>query len=231
MQQLSLTQLVRMVQLTDSALPIGNFAFSNGLESALQLGVVSDAKTLKSFTQTVLKQSGRLDGVALLHAHRAALKNDFDKILEIDQELWSRRVGEEQQLMVSRIGRKFAELVEKTAPSPLVSRWLNAIREEKTPGCFGTSHAIIFSEMGIDERQTFAVHQYGVASMVLSAAIRLMKIDHYDTQKILFEINESLDDEYDAISLKTLDDMNSFAPTLDCLMGHHTQAHVRMFMN
>ncbi|MGL4599947.1 MAG: urease accessory protein UreF [Plesiomonas sp.] len=229
--QSSLTQLVRMVQLTDSALPIGNFAFSNGLESALQLGVVYDAETLKSFTQTVLKQSCRLDGVALLHAHRAAQKQDFEKILEIDQELWCRRVGEEPQMMISRIGRKFAELVEKTAPSQLVSSWLEAIRAEKTPGCFGTSHAIIFSEMGIDERQTFALHQYGVASMILSAAIRLMKISHYDTQKILFEINESLDGEYDSIALKTLDDMHSFSPILDCLIGHHTQAHVRMFMS
>lgn len=231
MPALTLTQLVRMVQLTDSALPIGNFAFSNGLESALQVGIVRNAADLKSFTMVALNQSANMDCIALLHAHRAALQGDISTLCDIDNELWSRRVGDEQQLMMRRIGRKFTELVDKIASTDLLKEWLQAIIQERTPGTFPVSHAIIFAEMGIGERQTFAVHQYGVASMILGAAMRLMKIDHYATQKILFEINATLDESYDNVADKLLDDMNSFAPILDCLIGHHSQAHVRMFMN
>jgi urease accessory protein len=231
MPALTLTQLVRMVQLTDSALPIGNFAFSNGLESALQTGVVSNATDLKSFTAVALNQSANMDCIALLHAHRAALLGDIPALINIDNELWCRRVGDEQQLMMRRIGRKFPELVDKFSPTALLKEWLQAITQERTQGTFPVSHAVIFAEMGIGERETFAVHQYGVASMIVGAAMRLMKIDHYTTQQILFEINVSLDRSYDNVSDKLLDDMNSFAPILDCLIGHHNQAHVRMFMN
>ena len=45
-------------------------------------------------------------------------------------------------------------------------------------------------------RDAFAVHQYGVASMILSAALRLMRVDHLDTQAILFEVNAGADAAY-----------------------------------
>ena len=42
---------------------------------------------------------------------------------------------------------------------------------------------------GAPEEDAFAVHQYGVAFMMLSAALRLMRVDHLDVQTILFEVD------------------------------------------
>ncbi len=36
-------QLIRILQFADSVLPVGAFAFSNGVESAIQAGIVRDA--------------------------------------------------------------------------------------------------------------------------------------------------------------------------------------------
>lgn len=55
----------------------------------------------------ILRQSARMDGIALLHAHRAAaLAGDDEAIRLADSELFCRRVGEEQQLMLTRVGKK-----------------------------------------------------------------------------------------------------------------------------
>ena len=48
--------LSRMLQFGDSMFPIGAFAFSSGLESAIQEGVVTDAATLRAFARTALEQ-------------------------------------------------------------------------------------------------------------------------------------------------------------------------------
>ena len=37
-------QLMRMLQFADSAFPIGSFAFSDGLETAVSEGLVADAR-------------------------------------------------------------------------------------------------------------------------------------------------------------------------------------------
>lgn len=226
-----MAHLARLLQFSDSTLPIGSFAFSNGLESALQTGVVSNPDSLLRYVELILRQTSRMDGIALLHAHRAALSGDYDGILEADQELFCRRVGEEQQLMLTRVGKKFAELVLKISPSPVLERWLGDIKAGNTPGCYPVGQAIALAHMGADEREAFVMHQYGVASMILSAALRLMRIDHLDTQRILFTAQGRVEDDYSAVCELTLDEMASFAPVFDVLVAHHTTTHVRLFMN
>ena len=41
------THLARMLQFGDSMFPVGGFSFSNGLESAVQKGVVTDVDSLR----------------------------------------------------------------------------------------------------------------------------------------------------------------------------------------
>ena len=226
-----MVHLARLLQFSDSTLPIGSFAFSNGLESALQTGIVRDPDSLLAYVELILRQSARMDGIALLHAHRAALAGDDGAIVEIDRELYCRRVGEEQQMMLTRVGKKFAELVLKIMPSPGLARWLDAIRAEQTPGCLPVGQALALAHMGVDEIEAFVMHQYGIASMILSAALRLMRIDHLDTQRILFTAQGRVADDYQAVRDLALDEMASFAPVFDVLVAHHTTTHVRLFMN
>ena len=92
-------------------------------------------------------------------------------------------------------------------------------------------HGMVFQELGLSPAEAFASYQYGTASMILSAAVRLMKIDHYQTQRILFANNQTVDDYFEQIKDLSIDETVSFAPVYDCLMAHHVDAHVRMFMN
>nr|WP_247657852.1 urease accessory UreF family protein [Aquabacter sp. L1I39] len=226
-----MVHLARLLQFSDSTLPIGSFAFSNGLESALQTGVVTDPESLLAYVDLILRQTARMDGIALLHAHRAARAGDYEAILVADSELFCRRVGEEQQMMLTRVGKKLAELVLKIMPSPLLARWLEDIRAGATPGCLPVGQAIALAHMEVDEAEAFVMHQYGVASMILSAALRLMRIDHLDTQRILFTAQSRVDGDYQAVRDLSLDEMASFAPVFDVLVAHHTTTHVRLFMN
>jgi len=227
----AMLHLARLMQLSDSTLPIGSFAFSNGLESAVQTGIVADTDSLRSYVELILRQSSRMDGVALLHAHRAARAGDYESILEIDAELYCRRVGEEQQLMLTRVGKKFGELANEIMPGPLLSLWLADIKANATPGCLPVGHAVTLAYAGVDEAEAFVMQHYALASMVLSAALRLMRIDHLDTQRILFAAQARVEADYEAVKDHALDEMASFAPMLDVLVAHHTTTHVRLFMN
>jgi len=227
----NVVHLARILQFSDSALPIGSFAFSNGLESASQTGVVMDPASLQQYVELILRQTARMDGIALLHTHRAAMARDYEAVRAADRELLCRRVGEEQQMMLTRVGRKYAELVLRISPHPMLERWLSDIKTDATPGCYAVGQAMALAHMGADEAEAFAMHQYGVATMILSAALRLMRIDHLDTQRILFEVQGRLQDDYLAVRDLSLEEMSSFSPIFDVLVAHHTTTHVRLFMN
>ncbi|MBK8048091.1 MAG: urease accessory protein UreF [Anaerolineales bacterium] len=223
--------VLRVLQFGDSMLPIGAFSFSNGLESAVATGLVRDESTLREFVYTVVEQAATGDCIALLHAHRAAARHDLAAVVLADQAVMRRKLNEEMRLMTVRMGRKFGELGEFVHSVPLMNGWLEAIKTGATPGTFVAGVAVLLAGLGISERECFAVHQYGVATMVLGAALRLMKINHLTTQAILFAVNGEAPAAFARIAGCTLDDMATFAPVADVLAAIHVKAHVRMFMN
>ncbi len=223
--------LVRLLQFSDSTMPVGSFAFSNGLESAIQTGIVNDAHSLREFVQVIVRQAAYMDAVAGLHAHYAFQRADFAAVLQADQALWDCRIGSEQHMMLARMGKKLAELALRIDDFPPLRQWLAAIKNGSTPGCFPVGQALALSHMGASAEQIFIVHQYSVAAMVLSAALRLMRIDHLDTQGILYAVQDGAATEFARISKLGLDEMSNFAPVFDVLVAHHLKAHVRLFMN
>jgi urease accessory protein len=227
----SITDVMRLLQFGDSVLPVGSFSFSNGLESAIQQKVVRDPDTLRQFVQTMLAQAASTDGIALLEAHRAAASADMDRVVRADQALFLRKLNEEMRTMTVRMGRKLGELAKRVTPAPLAERWLGCIERGETPGTFPVGLALVFQSVALDERDAFAAHQYGLATMMLGAAVRLMKLDYLDAQAILFDFNAAADDAYQRVSSATLDDMAAFAPVADILAAIHVKSHVRMFMN
>lgn len=225
------SHLVRMLQFGDSMLPVGAFAFSGGLESAIQKRVVTDAGTLLAFTRTAVEQAARGDGIAVLVAHAAAVACDLDELARIDGFVYARKLSSENRAMSVRMGKKFTELGVEVTAAPLLLAWRERISAGGTPGCYPVALAANFAAQGLAARAAFVVHQYGVASMILGAALRLMKIGHVETQRMLYRLNSEIADSYDAASRSGLADMAGYAPLTEILAAVHVKAHVRLFMN
>jgi urease accessory protein len=227
----SIARMMRVLQFGDSLLPIGSFSFSNALESAVQEGVVRDAATLSEFVLTLTRRAATSDGIALLQAHRGAREADIERIVQADRAIFDRKLGEEMRTMTVRMGRKLAEVSAAAVQAPLLGLWLGRVREGATPGTHSVALGVLFAELGSPEEDAFAVHQYGVAMTTLSAALRLMRIDHRQVQTILYAVDGTVTGDYAAVRRASLSDMASFAPMADILAAIHVRSHIRMFMN
>jgi urease accessory protein len=223
--------LARFLQFGDSMFPIGGFSFSCGLESAVQTGVVNDRATLHAFARTALEQAARGDGIALIAAHRAAVTSDVGALIAIDRQAFARKPSDEARTMSIRMGRKFTEIGVEVVGAPLIRTWLARIVEGVTPGCYPVALAVNFAAQGLSAREAFLVHHYGVATAILGAALRLMRLSHVDTQAILYDLNAGVDAAFETAAAARLSDMAGFAPLSDILAAVHTKAHVRLFMN
>jgi urease accessory protein len=227
----NVNSLARLLQFGDSMFPIGGFSFSCGLESAVQTGVVNDRVTLHAFARTALEQAARGDGIALVAAHRAAMTGEVEALIAIDRQIFARKPSDETRTMSTRMGRKFTEIGVEVVGAPLIKTWLARIAEGATPGCYPVALAVNFAAQGLSAHEAFLVHHYGVATAILGAALRLMRLSHVDTQAILYDLNAGVDTAYETASAARLSDMAGFAPLSDILAAVHTKAHVRLFMN
>jgi urease accessory protein len=223
--------LTRMLQFGDSMFPIGGFAFSGGLESAIQKRVVTDADTLYQYARTAVEQAASGDGIAVVWAHRAAAAGDVAELVRIDERVYARKLSGETRTMSVRMGKKFAEMGAEVTGAPLLETWRERIAAGDTPGCYPVALAVNFAAQDLPARDAFVVHQYGVAAMILSAALRLMKISHVETQRMLYRLNAGADAAYELAAAARLSDMAGFAPLTEILAAAHVKAHVRLFMN
>ena len=190
-----------------------------------------DAATLHAFTRTAVEQAARGDGVALIHAHRAAAADDVAALIRIDEQVQARKLSEEMRTMSVRMGKKFTEMGALMIGAPLLCRWRDCIETSATPGCYPVALAINFSVQGLSAQGAFIVHQYGVAAAILGAALRLMKISHVETQKILYELNGLAEAAYEIAASTRLSNMAGYAPLAEILAAVHAKAHVRLFMS
>ena len=227
---MSIARTMRVLQFGDSLLPIGSFSFSNALESAVQEEVVRDAAALGEFVLASTRRAATSDGIALLEAHRAAREAGLDRIVRADRAVFERKLSEETRTMTVRMGRKLAEAGTAAVAASQLGQWLDLARHGEAPGTYPVGLGVLFAELGSPETDAFAVHQYGAAMTMLSAALRLMRIDHRQVQAILAAVNETAADDYAAVRLVSLSDMASFAPVADILAAIHVRSHIRMFM-
>lgn len=226
-----ITRLMRLLEFSDSAFPVGTFSFSNGLESASFERLVYDAESLEQYTRTALQQSIYSDAIAALIAFRAAACNDYELVREADRQVILCKMNAEARQMLTRMGKKMAEICTQITDTPLMRRWLEDIREQIVPGTYPISQAIYFQENGLTEKDLFVAIEYGALNMILNAALRCVKVSHYETQAILYRLCAEAAADYEDIKELTFEDMKAFAPEMDIMASLHEKGKMRMFMN
>lgn len=231
----SFLNLSRMLQFGDSVLPIGAFAFSGGLESAIQKSIVYNKETLREYADTALEIASKGDAIAVHMATKAALNGDLEALCRIDEEVFCRKLSEETRLMTLRMGKKLTELGVKLTENALMTQWSYHIAEGRTPGTFPVSLALIGAIVQATkpgETQTVdIIHLYGAVMTILNAAIRLMRITHIDTQHVLYQLTPTFEERSIQAAQSSLEQMSNFAPMTDILAALHVKAHVRLFMS
>ncbi len=223
--------LMRLLQFTDSAFPVGTFSFSNGLETASFEGIVYDKETLKQYTRSISYQAAFSDGVAAINAYKAAKMDDYYSLVDVDKMLMMVKMNEESRVMLTRMGRKMVEMGKTLFDNALLSKWLEDIQRNNTPGTYPVAQGLMFSIAEVSEHDLFISSQYGVINMILNAALRCVKVSHYDTQSILFELSNEFEQLYEEAKELTIYEMNTFVPEIDILASLHEKGTMRMFMN
>ncbi len=225
------TLLAHLMQFSDAMFPVGTFSFSNGLETAAYEKSVHDSRTLEEYSRSAALQAAYSDGVAAPHAHRAAARDDYESVVEADRYLMLFKMNDETRLMLERMGKKLAELADRLFPTPLIRKWLADIKEGITPGTYPVAQGLVFQAAGLSEQDLYSSHQYGIVNMIVGAALRCVRVSHYDTQEILYKLAGDIPEYYRHASAMRLEDMNCFVPEIDIFSSLHEKGNMRMFMS
>jgi urease accessory protein len=226
------SRFLALLQLCDTALPIGAFSLSHGLETYTQQGLIHDAATLQTWLETVLRHvvhGSHLLPVAL--AYRAASTADWGQLERLDQRLTAMKHARELRETSIRTGQSLLRLARQVWPGPIIEH-LSALQQQ---GKVAAHHALVLGVVGCAlrwaERVIVEAAGYQWLSGMVSVALRLLPLGQRAGQRLLSTLLTSLPALATDIHQQGWDDLFSAAPEFDVRAMQHETLYSRLFQS
>lgn len=221
--------LLRGLRFIDSFFPSGGYAFSSGLEAAVQGGLVKTPDDLSQFVSELLTTGmGEREAVAVGLAHEAYMSGTLDLALSTDGELDAMKLGSEGRMASRQMGRQVIRLAaEQQDGSPLLDDYRAAVEADTTPGHLAISLGLTLASVGWSKEDTIAAFLYQTATGLVAAAMKLLPIGQREGQRLL----ESWLPIIESVSRKAADvrTMRSWSPIQDIYAMRHSRLESRLF--
>lgn len=221
--------LIRGLRFIDSFFPSGGYAFSSGLEAAVQGGAVQSADDLSRYVEDLFRGGvSRRDAVVVAVAHKAVTRDKIEKALEVDRELDAMKIGRESRMASRQMGRQVIRVAaEQFRAYRLLEEFRTAVEEDRTPGHLPVSFGMALAACGWTRTDTVAAYLYQTAVGFVSAAMKLLPVGQREGQRLLDQWAPLVAH----LSRQTPDRSApaSWSPVQDIYAMRHSQLESRLF--
>ncbi|MDE0404176.1 MAG: hypothetical protein OXI53_02580 [Nitrospira sp.] len=213
----------------DTFFPSGGFAFSSGLEAAVQEGHVRTIKDLDQYVVDFFRWGlGTCEAVTLAQAYQASCKRDLDGVIQTDHALEAMKLCQETRAASRQMGRSLLHhAIPPQNNQGIIEEFSAAVYSGRSPGHLAVTFGVVFQAIGWDQPQTIAGFLYQAGVGFVSASYKLLPIGQREGQRLLeswVPVIEELSRTIDARMI-----LMSWTPVQDIYSMRHSQLTSRLF--
>lgn len=216
------TALLHLLQLASPALPIGAYSYSQGLEAAIEQGLVTDAASARAFIADYLQQvMATWDAPLLWRLMQAYRCNDHDAVAFWSARFIASRDTAELRAESIQMGYSLARLIAELGLADVAMLG----EEVALPGAF----ACAVAGLAIAPADALLAWLFGWAENQVLVCVKSIPLGQVAGQRLLLSLRAEL--EQAAATARTLadDDLSNWAPGLSMLSMQHEVQHGRLY--
>jgi urease accessory protein len=219
--------LARLLRLASPGLPVGAYGYSQGLETAVQLGWVRDEASIGAWIGDVLACNlATFEAPLLLRLYAAWCDDDLATVARLNEYLLAGRETAEFRAETCQTGYALRALFEATGEFPAVQR--AALRSIEAPA-FASVFAFAAARWQIAAAAMLSGYLFAWAENQVNAAMRTMRIGHVAAQRILSDVSTRLPALVEQARARGDATLSNFAPALAIASCLHETHDGRMF--
>jgi urease accessory protein len=211
--------LLRLIWLASPALPVGGFSYSEGLEAAVDAGLVHDEASagdwLLDQLMLVLAQS---DLPVVAQAVPAFRAGDMARVDELDG--WVRRTREtsELRLQSDQMGRSLGDWAQSVGHA-----------SQRTTHTYPVAFARVAASIEASLHDILLAFGFGWAENMAQAAVRAVPLGQAAGQRTVQRLAAALPDAARHAAALPDEERQAFAPMLAILSARHETQYSRLF--
>ena len=206
------SKLITLMQWLSPAFPIGGFAYSHGLEWAINKGYVSNREELQKWISDLLEYG--------------SLKNDAILINLVLQGSDPKEINELAMALCQANERLSETKLQGGAFCKIMGDVWNLEIDNLT---LPIALALAAKNESIDQNLVVPAYLHSFCSNLISVAIRLVPIGQTDGQKTLRELSPLISDSFRAVAKSDKDDLGSACFLSDVSAMQHEYLQPRVF--
>jgi len=226
---MNMSALLEGLRFIDTFFPSGGYAFSSGLEAAIQGGAVKDSNQFARYIEDLLRGGlSRREALAAKRANRAGATGTVSAALDIDRTLEATKLSRASRLASRQMGRQVIRVAaDQIRGNSILVAYRDEIDAERAPGHLAITFGLTLGAAGWSQEDTAAAFLYQTAVGFVSAAMRLSPLGQHEGQRILGEwlpLIERISREIDSDTA-----MSSWSPIQDIYAMRHGRLEWRLF--
>ncbi len=215
---------VRLLQLASPALPVGAYSYSQGLESAVEAGIVHDAASAQRWIGDVLALTiATLEAPLFLRIANAWREGDAAGGARWNEEFLASREGAEPRAETLQMGHSLTLLLRELQVPGIEA--LEALEERAFP----TAFAFAVASWRIDPVAALHAYLFAWIENQVMAAIKTVPLGQTHGQRMLRELASRIAAICERTALLGDDELQGFAPGLALACGRHEVQYSRLF--
>lgn len=216
--------LIRLLQLTSPALPVGAYSYSQGLEWVVETGAVKNEATALAWIGDCLEFGiARFEAVYLTHMLAAWAQDDAARLGQLDDEFTASRETAELRAETAQMGYSLARLLTDLGGSPAVS--LAAFSQPSFPLAWSCAAAA----WRIPAQDAVAGYLWAWAENQVMAAVKAIPLGQTAGQRMLVALGQRIPALAEAAATADLETACNYLPAFAIACSCHETQYTRLF--